>query len=94
MVGLRPDRELSGGVFGPGARLASRTGPTGRCLKADAHDGITRDIPPRGPFHTRMPLRTARLFGLPIQHEGAEVITLTCPTLVAIGPKGWPDHID
>ena len=65
VVGLRPDGELAGGVFGPGARLAGRTGTTGRRIKADAHDGITGDIPARGPFDTGMPLGTARLFAPP-----------------------------
>src|SRR5262249_23311886 len=69
--GLRPDRELSGGVFCPGARAAGWTDTTGRCIKADAHDGVAGDIPPRGPFHTRMALGTTRLFRLPLDHEGA-----------------------
>jgi hypothetical protein len=47
VLGLRPDRELAGGVFGPGAYLASRTGAAGRPIEADAHDGIAGDIPPQ-----------------------------------------------
>ena len=54
MVGVRPPRELARGLFGPGARLAGWTGTTCRPIKADAHDGIARDIPPRRPFDARL----------------------------------------
>ena len=40
MVGLWADRELAGGIFGLGARAAGGTDTTGRCIKADAHDGV------------------------------------------------------
>ena len=70
VVGLRPDRELERGVFGPGARLADRTDTTGGRIEADAHEGIAGSIPARGPLDTGMPLGTARLFGLPIHPEG------------------------
>jgi hypothetical protein len=69
VMGL-PDRELAGGIFGPGARLAGWTDATGRSIKADAHNGAARDIVPRRPFHTSMPLGTAGLLGFPIQHKG------------------------
>ena len=70
VLGLRPDGELTGRVFCPGACLAGRTGATRRRVKADAHDGSARDIPARGPLDTGLPLGTAGLFGLPIQHKG------------------------
>jgi hypothetical protein len=66
VLGFRPDRELAGGVFGPGAYLARRTGATGRPIEADTHDGIAGDIPSRGPFHTRLPLWTTRLLRFPL----------------------------
>src|SRR3712207_8656764 len=50
VVGLRPDGQLAGGVFRPRARPAGRTHTAGRRVKADAHDGITGDIPARGPL--------------------------------------------
>jgi hypothetical protein len=71
VVGLRPDRELAGGVFRPGARLAGRTDTTGGRIEADAHDGIAGNIPARSPLDTGMPLGTAGLFGLPIDQERA-----------------------
>jgi hypothetical protein len=49
MLRLQLDRELAGGLFGPGAGLADRTGAAGRGIKADAHDRIAGAIPSRGP---------------------------------------------
>ena len=40
-----------------------------------------------------MPLRTAGLVCLPINHEGLQVIALSCQSLPAIGATSWPDHI-
>src|SRR5215813_10250984 len=40
MVGLWADRELAGGLSGPGACAAGWTDTTGRGIKADAHDGV------------------------------------------------------
>ncbi len=94
MVGLRPDRELAGGVFGPGACAAGWTGATGGPVKADAHDGITGAIPPWGPFHTGLALGTAGLFRFPLDHEGASVIALAREALPAVGAKGRADHVD
>src|SRR6266508_3162304 len=74
VVGLRPDGELARRVFGPGAGLADRARATGRRVKADAHDGIVRDIPAWGQFDAGMPLGTARLLSIPIQDEGLQVI--------------------
>jgi hypothetical protein len=93
-VELQPHGELARRSFGPGAHLADRAGATGRGMETDPHDGIPRGIPAWSPSDAGLPLGTARLVGLPIQHESAEVITATRPTLVARGPKGWPDHVD
>jgi hypothetical protein len=94
VVRLRPDRELAGGFFGPGAGLADRAGAAGRGIKADAHDGIAGAIPSRGPFNTGIALGAAGLFRRPIDLEGAQIIALAHPPLMAIGPKGWADDID
>jgi hypothetical protein len=70
MLGLRPEGELAGGIFRPHARLVGWTGATGGPIKADAHDGIARDTSPRRPFDTGLPLGTAGLSRLPIDHKG------------------------
>jgi hypothetical protein len=66
VVGLRPNRELAGGVFRPRTRPPSRTRTAGHRVKADAPDGIPGDIPARGLLDTGLSLGTAGLFGLPI----------------------------
>ena len=94
MLDLRPDGELARRFFGPGARLADWTGATGRAVETDAHDGIARDIPAWSPSDARLPLRTAGLVCLPIDHESAQIIALARPPLMAIRPKGGADHVD
>jgi len=47
-----------------------------------------------GPFDTRMPLGTAGLVGVPIQHKGLQVIAMGKLVLPTRGPKGRSDHID
>jgi hypothetical protein len=94
VLGLRPDGELARGIFGLGARRADRTRPTGRGMKPDAHHGITRDIPPWRPSDAGLPLGTAGVLRLPVDHEGAQIIALACPPLMVIRPKRGADHVD
>ena len=94
MEDLRPDGELTRRIFGLGARLADRTGATGRGLKTDAHHGITRDIPAWRPSDAGLPLGTAGLLRLPVDDEGAQIIALTLSPLVAVRPEGWAHDID
>jgi hypothetical protein len=91
---LWPDGELVGRIVGLGARLADRTATTGRGMEADAYHGIARDIPAWGPLDAGLPLGAAGLLGLPIDDEGAQIIPLARPPLVAIRPKGRADHVD
>ena len=94
VMGLRPDGELARRIFGLGARLADRTGATGRGMETDAHHGIAGDIPAWRPSDAGLPLGTAGLLRLPIDHEGAQIIALARPPLVAIRPEGWADDVD
>jgi hypothetical protein len=89
-VDIQPHAKLARRTFGPGARPADRAGATGRGMETHPHHGIPGDIPAWSPSDAGLPLRTARLLGLPLRHEGAEVITANRPMLVAIGPKGGP----
>jgi hypothetical protein len=63
-------------------------------MKTDAHHGIARDIPAWRPSDAGQSLRTAGLWRLPNDHEGAQIIPLARPPLVAIGPTRWTDHGD
>ena len=94
VMGLRPDGELARGICGLGARLADRTRPTGCRMEAEAHHGIARDIPAWPPSNTGLPLGTVGLLRLPVDDEGAQIIALVCPPLVAIRPEGWAHDID
>ena len=94
VVGLGPDGELPWGVFRRGARLTGGTGATGGPVKTDAHDGSAGYITPWGPFDTGMPLGTARLFCLPIDDKGLQVIAFPGLMWPTLGPKRRPDHID
>jgi hypothetical protein len=91
---LGPDRELARRILGRGARLADRTGAAGRGMEPDAHHGIARDIPAWRPSDAGLPLGTAGLLPLPIDHEGAQIVAVARPPLVALRPKGRADHGD
>jgi hypothetical protein len=94
VVGLGPDGELAWGVFRRGTRSTGRTCATGGPVEPDANDRIPRDIVSRPPVDAGMPLGTVRLLGLPIDDKGLEVIALPSPPLPAVGPKGWPNHLN
>src|ERR687883_830440 len=94
VVGLGADGELPWGVFRRGTHLTGRTGTTGGLVKPDPKHRIAGDIVAWGPFDTRMPLGTAGLVGVPIQHKGLQVIAMGNLVLPTIGPKGWANHID
>jgi hypothetical protein len=66
----------------------------GRPLKPEAHDGITGDIPPRGPCDTGMPWGTAGLVCLPSHHTGLEVPALARLPLPARRAQGGSNHLE
>jgi hypothetical protein len=88
VVGLQPDRELAWGSSRRGARLAGGACATRGPIEPDADNRIARDIMSRPPMDAGMALGTARLLGLPSQHQGLQIITLAGLMLPTIGPKG------
>ena len=78
-MGLRSDGELPGGLFHRGAYLTGETGATDGPVKADTDDRITRDIVPRRPFDTGLPLGTLSLVHTPIDDKGLQVIAVFDP---------------
>ena len=94
VLGLRPDGQLARGVFGLGARRAHRAGTARRAVEANTHDWIARHIPPWRPSEAGLPLGTAGVLRLPVDDEGAQIIALACPPLMAIRPKRGADHVD
>jgi hypothetical protein len=94
MVDLGADRELTWSAFRRGTRRSGGTRATGGSVKPDADDGIARHIAARPPMGAGVALGTARLLGLPIQHKGLQIISVSGPMLPAIGPKGRADHMD
>ena len=94
VMGLRPDGELPRRSFGLGARRADRTGAAGRGMEPDAHHGITRNISAWHPSDAGLPLGTAGVLRLPVDDEGAHLIALAGPPLMAIRPKRGADHVD
>jgi hypothetical protein len=88
MVGLRADRQLAGSRLCGGTGPAGGTRATGGPVKPDANDRIPRHIASRPPVDTGMALGTVRLLGLPIQHEGLQVIAFPFPPLPAVGQGG------
>ena len=63
-------------------------------VKPNAEHWIPRDIAPRPPVDTGMPLRIVGLLGIPIQHKCLQGIALSGLMLTAIRPKGRTHHID
>jgi hypothetical protein len=94
VVGVWPNGELARRILSPGACRADPAGATGRGMETDTHHGIARDIPPRRPFDTGLPLGSAGLLRRPVNDEGAQIIALTRPPLMAIRPEGRADHVD
>jgi hypothetical protein len=94
VLGLRPDGELARRLLGLGARRADRTRPTGRRMKPDAYHGITRDLPPWRPSEAGVPLGTAGVLRLPVDHEGAQIVALACPPLMARRSESGADDVD
>jgi hypothetical protein len=94
MVELGADRELAWSAFRRGARRTGGTRATGGPVKPDADDRIARDLAARSPIDAGLALGTVRVLGLPMQHKGLHIITLSGLMWPTIGPKGRAYDID
>jgi hypothetical protein len=94
MVDVGADRALAWSAFRRGARRAGGTRATGGAVTPDADDGIARPIAARPPMDAGLALGTARLLGLPVQHQGLPITTWSGLLWPTIGPKGRADPID
>jgi hypothetical protein len=91
VVRLRPDGEVSRGIFRRGTHPAHGTRTTGGPVKPDTNHRIARDSTPRAPIDTGMPWRTVCLLGVPIPSAGLQVIAVFVLMWLAIGPP-WRPH--
>ena len=94
MVLLRPDGELPGRLFGPGADATDHTGTPRRVVKTDAHPRPASDIASGRPFDTGVALGTPRLLGGPIPGEGLESLAFAGLMLPALGAKRRTAHLN